>query len=92
MGMPGFNWVNGEDLDGNVGILDCLAAAEWTAAHIQKFGGDRKRVTILGQSTGAGIVYYLTVLDGGRGKPLPFQHAFKSSPEAAQRRRQESPA
>jgi carboxylesterase type B len=87
MGVSGFTWADGEDLDGNVGMLDCLAAAEWTAKHIHKFGGHSKRVTVMGQSAGAGIIYYMTVLNGGRGKPLPFQNALLSSPAAPQRRK-----
>lgn len=86
MGVSGFTWAADEDLDGNVGMLDCLAAAEWTAKYIHKFGGHGKRITAIGQSAGAGIIYYLTVLNGGRGKPLPFQQAFISSPAAPQRR------
>ncbi|KAK3298884.1 Alpha/Beta hydrolase protein [Chaetomium fimeti] len=86
MGVSGFTWADGEDLDGNVGMLDCLAAAEWTSQYIHKFGGDKKRVTALGQSSGAGILYYLSVLDGGQGRPLPFQQIFISSPDAVQRR------
>ncbi|KAH6854598.1 Alpha/Beta hydrolase protein [Chaetomium sp. MPI-CAGE-AT-0009] len=86
MGVSGFTWADGEDLDGNVGMLDCLAAAEWTSTYIHKFGGHKKRITAIGQSAGAGILYYLTVLDGGQGKPLPFQQAFISSPAAPQRR------
>lgn len=89
MGVSGFTWASGEDLDGNVGMLDCLAATEWTATHISKFGGHPQRITAIGQSAGAGILYYLTVLDGGRvghNRPLPFQQAFISSPAAPQRR------
>ncbi|UNI16019.1 hypothetical protein JDV02_002496 [Purpureocillium takamizusanense] len=86
MGVSGFTWAADEDMDGNVGMLDCLAAAEWTAKHIHKFGGHGKRITAIGQSAGAGIIYYLTVLNGGQGKPLPFQQAFISSPAAPQRR------
>ncbi|KAJ6440682.1 lipase [Purpureocillium lavendulum] len=86
MGVSGFTWAADEDMDGNVGMLDCLAATEWTAAHIHKFGGHGKRITVIGQSAGAGIIYYLTVLNGGKGKPLPFQQAFISSPDAPQRR------
>jgi carboxylesterase type B len=89
MGVSGFTWASGEDLDGNVGMLDCLAAAEWTATHISKFGGDPQRITAMGQSAGAGILYYLAVLDGGRvghNRPPPFQQAFLSSPDAPQRR------
>lgn len=86
MGMPGFTWADGEDLEGNVGMLDCLAAAEWTAKHIHKFGGDGECVTVIGQSAGAGMIYYMIVLNGDHGKPLPFQQAFISSPAAPQRR------
>lgn len=59
-------------MDANVGLYDCLAAAEWTAKFIHKFGGSGKRITAMGQSAGAGILYYMTVLNGGKGK-LPFQ-------------------
>jgi len=86
MGVSGFTWADGEDLDGNVGMLDCFAAARWTATHIHKFGGHGKRVTVIGQSAGGGIIYYMMVLNGGQGKPLPFQQAFLSSPAAPQRR------
>lgn len=86
MGVSGFTWADGEDLDANVGMLDNLAAAGWTAKHIHKFGGDKDRVTVLGQSAGGGIIYFLSVLDGGEGKPPPFQQAFISSPCAPQRR------
>ncbi|KAH6627988.1 Alpha/Beta hydrolase protein [Chaetomium tenue] len=84
MGVSGFTWAAGEDLDGNVGMLDCLAAAEWTAKYIHKFGGARNRITAIGQSAGAGILYYLSVLNTNH--PLPFQQAFLSSPAAPQRR------
>lgn len=86
MGVSGFTWAENEDLDGNVGLLDCLAAAEWTSKYIHHFGGSAQHITAIGQSAGAGILYYLTVLDAGRGNPLPFQQAFISSPAAPQRR------
>lgn len=86
MGVSGFTWADGEDLDGNVGMLDCLAAARWTATHIHKFGGHGKHITVIGQSAGAGMIYYMMVLNGGKGEPLPFQQAFISSPAAPQRR------
>ena len=63
----------GLDMDANVGMHDCLAAAEWTSKYINRFGGDKKQVTVIGQSAGAGIIQLLTVLNGGRGKKLPFQ-------------------
>ncbi|KAH6630678.1 Alpha/Beta hydrolase protein [Chaetomium sp. MPI-SDFR-AT-0129] len=89
MGVSGFTWAQGEDLDGNVGLLDCLAAAEWTSKYIHHFGGDPQRITAIGQSAGAGILYYLTVLHDAHGTldtPLPFQQIFISSPAGPQRR------
>lgn len=61
-------------MDANVGLQDCLAAAEWTAKYIERFGGDPNRVTVMGQSAGAGIANLLTTLRGGQGT-LPFQQA-----------------
>jgi carboxylesterase type B len=59
-------------MDANLGLHDCLAAAEWTSKLIARFGGDPGRVTAIGQSAGAGMIGLMTVLNGGRGV-LPFQ-------------------
>jgi hypothetical protein len=72
VGLSGFTFSKGEDLDANVGVFDCLAAAQWTSKYIRKFGGDGKRITVAGQSAGAGMIYYMSALYGGKGK-LPFQ-------------------
>ncbi|KID80417.1 Carboxylesterase, type B, partial [Metarhizium brunneum ARSEF 3297] len=85
LGMPGWTYAEGEDMDGNVGMLDCLAAAEWTSKYIKDFGGDGKRITTIGQSAGAGMIYYLMVAYAGRRK-LPFQQAYLSSPAAPPKR------
>ncbi|KAF8181105.1 esterase 1 [Pholiota molesta] len=37
----------------NLGLQDQLVALEWIQANIAKFGGDRSKVTIIGQSAGA---------------------------------------
>ncbi|XP_019626047.1 PREDICTED: uncharacterized protein LOC109471201 [Branchiostoma belcheri] len=38
---------------GNFGILDQIAALQWTQDNIGDFGGDKDRITIFGQSAGA---------------------------------------
>lgn len=70
--MPGWTYAAGEDMDANLGILDCLAAAEWTAKFIDRFGGNSDQYTVIGESAGAGMLYYMTTLHGGEGT-LPFQ-------------------
>ncbi|XP_017072331.1 juvenile hormone esterase [Drosophila eugracilis] len=44
-----------EELPGNAPIADILMALEWVQLHINHFGGDPQKVTIFGQSAGAGV-------------------------------------
>lgn len=71
MGMAGWSYSENEDMDANAGLFDCLAAAEWTLRFIHKFGGDGKRITASRESAGACSLYYMSGLNGGKGKP-PF--------------------
>ncbi|KAJ9154756.1 Carboxylic ester hydrolase [Pleurostoma richardsiae] len=42
--------------NGNFGLADQINALDWVRANIKDFGGDPDRITILGQSAGAGSV------------------------------------
>ncbi|KHJ35475.1 putative carboxylesterase family protein [Erysiphe necator] len=45
----------------NVGLLDQRMALSWIQKHIQKFGGDQFRVTVIGEGAGAGaILHHIT--------------------------------
>ena len=52
----GFLAIPGTDIKGNFGIGDQINALKWTVDNIAKFGGDPSRMTIMGESAGAGSV------------------------------------
>lgn len=54
----------------NAGLLDQRFALEWVQEHIAKFGGDPSRVTIAGESSGAGAVMYHGLAYGGKDSKL----------------------
>lgn len=61
---------------GNYGLLDQIAALEWIHRNVASFGGDPRRVTIAGQSSGAMSVSIL--MASPRAKGL-FQRAIGQS-------------
>eukprot|EP00794_Sanderia_malayensis_P000230 gene221-845_t len=61
LGILGFLNIPGTDLKGNYGMLDQVHALRWVKKNIRSFGGEAGKVTIFGESAGAGSVSLLTV-------------------------------
>ena len=51
----------------NLGLRDVLFALEWVRQNVAAFGGDPERVTLFGESAGAGIVTTLLASPAARG-------------------------
>ncbi|KAB0797635.1 hypothetical protein PPYR_08628 [Photinus pyralis] len=58
LGAFGFLSTNDDASPGNWGLKDQVAALQWVHENIIFFGGNNQKVTIFGQSAGAGSVHY----------------------------------
>ncbi|MFI5589089.1 carboxylesterase/lipase family protein [Amycolatopsis sp. NPDC051758] len=65
VGVEGFAQLEGAPA--NRGLLDQVAALEWVRDNIRAFGGDPDRVTVFGESGGAGSVAALMVMPRAAG-------------------------
>ena len=65
LGLLGFLG-DGERIPGNLGLLDMVAALEWTRENIAAFGGDPGSVTLFGQSAGGDAVAHLMLVPRAR--------------------------
>ena len=50
--LAALGWIAVPGETANVGLLDQEAALDWVAEHVEAFGGDPDRVTVMGQSAG----------------------------------------
>ncbi|MEG3627443.1 carboxylesterase/lipase family protein [Streptomyces poriticola] len=65
LGIEGFARIEGAPA--NLGLLDQVAALEWVRDNIAGFGGDPGRVTVFGESAGAGSVAALLAMPRAEG-------------------------
>jgi para-nitrobenzyl esterase len=62
MAHPALSAESEHDASGNYGLMDMVASLEWVRDNIASFGGDADRVTIFGESAGAGAVMSLMLM------------------------------
>ncbi|XP_053609362.1 esterase B1-like isoform X1 [Plodia interpunctella] len=67
LGALGYLSLENEDYPGNAGLKDVLLSLKWIKANIERFGGDNKKVTIGGSSSGSSICHYLMLTEKSRG-------------------------
>ncbi|XP_012251342.2 esterase E4-like [Athalia rosae] len=67
LGVLGFLSTGDKYAPGNYGLKDMTLALKWVQQNVAEFGGDPEKVTICGQSTGAGTVELLTLSKSTKG-------------------------
>lgn len=72
LGPLGFLSTQSDAVPGNAGALDIIQALKWVKENISYFGGDPKKVTVVGHSAGAGILSAITY------SPLAEEDLFRS--------------
>jgi len=67
LGPLGFLSLGTEEVPGNAGMLDQVAALQWVQSNIHRFNGDPRKVTLMGQSAGSFSTTYHLVSPKSRG-------------------------
>ncbi|KAK9736749.1 Carboxylesterase family [Popillia japonica] len=67
LGIMGFFTTYDDESPGNWAFKDQVAALKWVQNNIHYFGGSNKRITIAGQSAGAGSVHHLLLSPAAKG-------------------------
>ncbi|XP_049289984.1 juvenile hormone esterase-like [Anopheles funestus] len=67
LGVFGFLKYERQNITGNYGLKDQLSALQWIQRNVHHFGGDPKRVTLMGHSAGGGSVTHHLYHERARG-------------------------
>ena len=67
LGPLGFLSLGNQEIPGNAGMLDQVAALQWVQDNIHRFGGDPDNVTLMGQSAGSFSTTYHLVSPKSKG-------------------------
>ena len=76
---PALSAESPHDASGNYGLMDMVEGLGWVRDNISSFGGDPDRVTIFGESAGAGAVMSVMVMPQSTGL---FHRAIAESTSA----------
>nr|AFI99936.1 esterase 7 [Panonychus citri] len=90
LGVFGFGYGSPEGIPGNVAIYDILATLKWIQDNIQSFGGDPKRVTLSGLSSGGKIATILATSPSEFNARSLFSRAIMMSGSSTDRHQIES--
>ena len=67
LGLLGGLYLDREKVPGNQGLRDQILALRWVQDNIHQFGGDKKRVTVFGESAGGMSVMNLVLSPAAKG-------------------------
>lgn len=79
LGPFGFLTLSTPEYSGNAGLKDQLLALKWVNENIHRFGGDNRKITIYGQSSGAAAANLHLIAPASKGL---FRRAILSSGSA----------